>query len=101
MERLSSSVCMLSLIFYYIGKFIKIKKFNYIKIHIILGTISVISMVGALIERVGQTDFIKYIGFTLIMILVGTTGYFTRKDRRKYKTIHIIIISLFLSIRIF
>lgn len=95
MEKLSSSLFMLSLIVYYIGKFIKIKKFNYIKVHIIIGTISVLAMVGALIERIGQPDFIKYIGFTLIMTLIGTTGYFIRKSRVKYRIAHIIMVLLF------
>lgn len=104
MERVSSSLFMLSLIVYYIGKVIKIKKFNYIKSHIFLGTISVLAMVGALIERIGQPDFIKYIGFALIMILIWLTGYFIRKNKRKYRYIHIVgvlsfFVYLFISIK--
>lgn len=95
MERLSSSLFMLSLMVYYIGKIVKIKKLNYIKAHIIVGTISVLAMVGALMQRIGQPDFIKYIGFALIMILIGITGYFIRKNKSKYRLIHIIMVLLF------
>lgn len=95
MEKLSSSLFMLSLIVYYVGKIIKVKKINYIKSHIFLGTISVLAMIGALVERIGQADFIKYIGFALIMVLIGGTGYFIRKSKRKYRMLHILGVFLF------
>lgn len=95
MEKISSSLFMLSLIVYYAGKIVKIKKINYIKSHIFLGTISVLAMIGALVERIAQADFIKYIGFSLIMVLIGGTGYFIRKNKRKYRMLHILGVFLF------
>ncbi|MCR1952440.1 MULTISPECIES: hypothetical protein [unclassified Clostridium] len=90
MERISSSLFMLSLLFYYIPKIFKIKKINFVKTHIYLGTISVLAMCFALIQKIGQDDFIKYIGFTGIMIAIGVTGYFSTKKPKTYKKPHII-----------
>ena len=44
MERISSSFFMLSLLFYYVPKIFKIKKINFIKVHICLGSKSVLAM---------------------------------------------------------
>lgn len=90
MERISSSLFMLSLLFYYAPKVFKIKKINYIKAHIWLGTISVLAMCTVLIQKIGQDDFIKYIGFTGIMIAIGVTGYFSTKKPKIYKRPHLI-----------
>ena len=39
----------------------------------ILGSISVLTMVTAMILKLGQADFEKYIGFSMIMIAIGVT----------------------------
>lgn len=90
MERISSSFFMLSLLFYYVPKIFKIKRVNFIKAHIFLGTISVIAMCIALIQKIGQDDFIKYVGFTGIMISIGVTGYFSTKKPSIYKKSHLV-----------
>ncbi|WP_291650810.1 hypothetical protein [Clostridium sp.] len=90
MERISSSLFMLSLLFYYVPKIFKVKKMNFIKAHICLGSISVLAMCIALIQKIGQGDFIKYIGFTGIMIAIGITGYFSTKRPKIYKKPHLI-----------
>ena len=91
MERLSSLLFMLSLLIYYIPKLLRIKKFNFRKAHIALGGMSVIAMCIALIQKVGNEDFIKYIGFTLIMLAIGITGYFFKENRKGVaRKLHII-----------
>lgn len=90
MERISSNLFMLALLIYYIPKLFKIKKFNFIKAHIVIGTVSVIAMCIALIQKIGQADFIKYIGFTLIMVAIGVTGYFSIGKRGLGRKLHIV-----------
>ena len=90
MERISSMFFCLSLIFYYILKFLKVKKKVYVKTHIILGSISVVAMIGELINRIGQEGFIKYIGFSVIMLGIGITGVVMKNNYKLYKKLHII-----------
>ena len=52
-------------------------------------------MILALIERIGQVDFIKYIGFTIIMILIGLSGYLINKNPKLYRKVHIVFTILF------
>lgn len=106
MERISSNLFMLALIVFYIPKFFKIKKFNYRKAHIYIGTLSVLAMCLALIQKIGTTDLIKYIGFTLIMLSIGITGYFLSKNRGLSKKLHIVstigfFVYLFLVVAVF
>ena len=44
---------------------------------------------------VAIADFIKYIGFTIIMILIGITGYLIKKNPRIYRKLHFIFTILF------
>lgn len=90
MERISSMFFCISLLAYYIPKLFKVKRKHYIKAHIILGSISVIAMIGALIQKIGQEGFIKYIGFTLIMIAIGLTGTFMKRKYKLYRILHIV-----------
>ncbi len=90
MERISSSLFMLALLFYYIPKVFKLKMSKFIKVHIAIGTVSVIAMCMALIQRIGNVDFIKYIGFSLIMIAIGVTGYFSTRKRGLGRKLHIV-----------
>ena len=90
MERISSMFFCLSLIIYYILKLLKVKKKVYVKTHIILGAISVVAMIGELINRIGQEGFIKYIGFSVIMLGIGITGVVMKSNYKLYKKLHII-----------
>ena len=104
MERISSSFFMLALIMYYIPKILKVKKSKYVKIHISTGSISIIAMIMALVLKIGQDDFVKYIGFNIIMILIGITGYLFKNNPRLYRKLHIIstisfFVYLFISIK--
>lgn len=90
MERISSSLFCLSLLAYYIPKLFKAKKKVYVKTHMVLGTVSVLFMIGALVSKIGQADFIKYIGFTIIMLGIGITGTVMKKSYKMYRIIHIV-----------
>lgn len=95
MERISSSLFMLALVLYYIPKLFKLKKSKYIKAHIVIGSISILAMILAFAQRVGQADFIKYMGFSTIMILIGVTGYLIKKNAKLYRKLHIVFTILF------
>ena len=95
MERLSSTLFMVALILYYVPKTLKMKKNKYLKSHIVIGGISIVAMILALIERIGEPDFIKYIGFTIIMILIGVSGYLIKKSPKLYRKLHIVFTILF------
>ena len=90
MERIASMFFSLSLIVYYVLKLLKVKRKVYLKAHIILGTISILAMLGELINRFGEQGFIKYIGFSVIMITIGVTGIIMKRNYRLYKKLHII-----------
>ena len=97
MERLSSSLFCLSLLIYYIAKLFKANKKTYVKVHMIIGSISIIAMILALITKIGQADFIKYIGFTTIMIAIGVTGAIMKKNYKLYRILHVVFtISFFI-----
>ena len=42
-----------------------------------------------------QEGFVKYIGFNIIMIIIGITGLLMKKNYKLYKKIHIIFTALF------
>lgn len=90
MERIASMFFSLSLIVYYVLKLLKVKRKVYLKAHISLGTISILAMLSELINRFGQEGFIKYIGFSVIMITIGVTGIIMKRNYKLYKKIHII-----------
>ena len=90
MERISSLLFCLSLLVYYIPKLFKVKKKIYVKAHMILGSISVLTMVTAMILKLGQADFVKYIGFSMIMIAIGITGTIMKKNYKLYRVLHIV-----------
>ena len=90
MERISSMFFCLSLLIYYILKLFKVKKSICVKSHIVLGSISVLAMIAEFILRIGQEGFIKYIGFAVIMIVIGITGVMMKNNYKLYKKIHII-----------
>lgn len=95
MERISSTLFCLSLLVYYIPKLLKVKKSKYVKVHVILGSISIIAMIISFITRIGQESFFKYCGFTLIMILIGITGFLMKNRYMKYRKLHILFMFSF------
>ena len=95
MERISSMFFCLSLLIYYILKLFKVKKSICVKKQIVLGSISVFAMIDEFILRIGQEGFIKYIGFAVIMIVIGITGVMMKNNYKLYKKIHIIFTIVF------
>lgn len=95
MERIASMFFCLSLVVYHVLRLFKIKKSTCIKVHIVLGSISIFAMICDLVLRIGQEGFVKYIGFNIIMIIIGITGLLMKKNYKLYKKIHIIFTALF------
>ena len=56
---------------------------------------SIFAMICELVLRIGQEGFVKYIGFNIIMIIIGITGLLMKKNYKLYKKIHIIFTALF------
>lgn len=79
MERIASMFFCLSLVIYHVLRLFKIKKSTCIKVHIVLGSISIFAMICELVLRIGQEGFVKYIGFNIIMIIIGITGLLMKK----------------------
>lgn len=88
MRRLSETLFMVAIIIIYFPKLFKIKTINYVKVHITLGLISIIAMIIAFLQRIGSSEFFRYIGYVVIIILIGVTGYLYKKNR-KFKIYHI------------
>lgn len=106
MQKLSSSLFMVSLLVYYIPKVFRAKKSKYLKAHIAIGGLSIVAMCIALIQKIGQADFLKYIGFAGIMTSIGLSGYYSTKKSGVSRILHIIstigfFVYLFISIKFF
>ena len=95
MERISSMLFSIALIVYYLPKILKIKSRKYVKAHIFIGSISILAMIVEVITKIGQADFIKYLGFSFIMIMIGLTGYLIKKKPKLYRRLHLIFTILF------
>lgn len=95
MERIASIFFCLSLVIYHMLRLFKIKKSTCIKAHIVLGSISILSMICELILRIGQEGFVKYIGFNVIMITIAITGIWMKRNYKLYKKLHVIFTFLF------
>ena len=72
MERIASMFFCLSLVIYHVLRLFKIKKSTCIKVHIVLGSISIFAMICELVLRIGQEGFVKYIGFNIIIPLTSS-----------------------------
>lgn len=89
MSRISSMFFILALILYYVPKVFKIKNKIFSKIHIVAGLISIVSMLIAFALTIGGDDFIKYLGFSTIMIGIGVSGYLIRKNELLNRKLHL------------
>lgn len=95
MERISSTFFLIALLVYYIPKLFKVKKSKYVKFHVGAGIISFIAMILALIQKIGEHDFVKYCGFTASIFFIVITGFLIKKNRSTYRILHIIFTVLF------
>ena len=106
-HKMSSMLFMISVILYYVPKFLKLKCFaSCVKAHIVLGTISISCMIIEFITKIGQPEAFKYLGFELIMTGIGVTGYLLKKVRlsKLYRRAHLYLtmgffVYLFISIK--
>ena len=89
MERLAHPFFMLALILYYIPKCFKVKKSIYVKMHIAAGSISIAAILLGFINKIGTEDFLKYLGFSAIMLTIGISGYCIKKNYKLNRKIHI------------
>lgn len=88
MSRISSMFFILALIVYYVPKFINKKNKVCLSLHKIFGVISAVAMSVMVVNRVGTEDFIKYLGFAAIIILICITGILIKKDRKTQLKAH-------------
>ena len=93
MLRLSSMFFMLSLLSFYLPKMFKIKNKRFLNFHIAMGIMSFITMGVVFIQSIGTPEFLKYLGFTLILLGILVSGYFKRN--KKAGKIHLIITIVF------
>lgn len=91
MSRISSMFFMISLLIYYIPKLFKVRKPIFLKFHIGAGIISTLAMFGALVQAVvSGEEIIKYLGFSVVMLLISGTGYFIKKNYKLNRKLHIV-----------
>lgn len=89
MERLAHPFFMMALILYYVPKCFKMKKSIYVKMHIVAGSISIAAILYGFINKIGTDDFLKYLGFAIIMLAIGISGYLIKKNYNLNRRIHI------------
>mgnify|MGYP004539230355 FL=1 len=95
MGRVAHLFFTLALLLYYVPRVFKVKKRLYINLHIISGSLSIAAMLYEFIIRAGTEDFIKYLGFTAIMLSIGISGFLIKKNYKLCKNIHIASTVLF------
>lgn len=70
-----------ALLVYYIPKMMN-KKSKFLRnAHIVLGTLAILGMLGETMMKFGTSSFMKYVGFSAVMIFIGVTGYLMTKTR--------------------
>ncbi|MGL5415063.1 MAG: hypothetical protein ACRDAU_05340 [Clostridium sp.] len=101
MSRISSIFFIISLLSYYILKTWKKRRDTFLNIHIGSGIISGVIMGIVFIQSLlSKENILKYFGFTIIIVLIITTG-FLRKNNYRYKKWHIITMIMFFIYLIF
>lgn len=90
MSRISSLFFIISLLIYYIPKLFNFKKQIFLKLHIGAGLLSTLAMIVALVQAiVSKGDVFKYLGFSIVMVLISATGYFIKKNYKNSRILHI------------
>lgn len=79
-----------ALLVYYVFKGIGKKTSLIVNLHIILGTLSVIGMFYETMMKIGTESFLRYVGFSFVMLAIAGTGYLTIKNGRSSIKWHII-----------
>ena len=105
MRRLSATLFIIAMTIIYISRLFKIKRSNYVKIHITIGLMSIVTIIINCLQKMKSSESLIYIIYVIIMILIVVTGYFYKKNRN-IKIYHIIatipfLIYLFIVINFF
>lgn len=86
---LSHSCFFGALLVYYIPKAFGKKSPTIVKLHILLGCLAVLGMILETIQKIGQDSFLKYIGFSIVMIAIALTGFLYERKGKTFKWWHI------------
>ena len=79
-----------ALLVYYIPKLFGKKTKLIVNLHIILGSLSVVGMLYETIMKIGTDSFLKYAGFSCVMLAIAGTGYLITKNGKPSVKWHII-----------
>lgn len=79
-----------ALLVYYIPKMLGKKTRLIVNLHIILGSLSVLGMLYETLMKFGTDKFVKYLGFSCVMLAIATTGYLITKNGKKSIKWHIL-----------
>ncbi|MDO4924161.1 MAG: hypothetical protein Q3980_00680 [Turicibacter sp.] len=79
-----------ALLVYYIPKAFGKKTKLTVNLHIILGSLAVIGMLYETAMKIGTESFLKYAGFSCVMLAIAGTGYLITKNGRSSVKWHIL-----------
>ena len=70
-----------ALLIYYIPRMMN-KKSKFLRnTHNVLGSLAILGMLGETIMKFGTPSFMKYLGFSAVMLFIGITGYLMTKAK--------------------
>ncbi len=82
---------------YYVAK-VGFKKASLgIYLHVILGTVSILSMVMDTVMQIGSDRFWRYSSFSLTMLFIGISGYYVIKQGKRWMKWHIVAVGSFFA----
>lgn len=84
-----------ALLVYYIPKAFGKKTRFIINLHMVLGSLSVLGMLYETAMKFGTDSFLKYVGFSCVMLAIAGTGYLITKNDKVAYSCHFIILCLF------
>ena len=79
-----------ALFVYYIPKAFGKKTKLTVNLHIILGSLAVIGMLYETAMKFGTDSFLKYVGFSCVMLAIAATGYLITKNGRSSVKWHLL-----------
>lgn len=79
-----------ALLVYYISKALAKKTKLTVNLHIILGSLATVGMLYETVVKFGTESFLKYFGFSCIMLAIVGTGCLTIKNKKLNIRWHII-----------
>lgn len=88
--RLPSIFFMLALACYYIPKLFKCYGPRFRKAHMILGSLSVLTILVAMCLQIGAPKFGRYFALALVLCLITLTGILLPKQGKRMRRLHIL-----------